>query len=157
MTPARKTIIGFAGAALTASVLATAGLAQDANPAVNARKAMMQVMAFNLGTLGAMAQEKAPYDAEAATVAANNLVALTQVNLAPMFPAGTDSMSIEGTRALPAIWDDMAGVGAKHTALVDAAAGMAAAAGTDLVSLQGAMGPLGGACGGCHDAYRQPQ
>ena len=35
-------------------------------------------------------------------------------------------------------------------------AAMQAAAGGGLESLQGAIGPLGGSCGGCHDGYRQP-
>ncbi len=40
--------------------------------------------------------------------------------------------------------------------LVTAATAMEAAAGTDLASLQAAMGAVGGACGACHKAYRVP-
>ena len=157
MTKARKTIIARAGAVLAASVLASATFAQDANPAVKARQSLMQLYAYNLGTLGAMAQEKAPYDAEAAQAAAGNLATLTTLNVGSMWPAGTDASSIEGTRALPALWENMDDVGARGAALREAAAAMAAAAGTDLASLQAAMGPLGGACGGCHETYRQTQ
>ena len=39
-------------------------------------------------------------------------------------------------------------------ALSEAAAAMETAAGQGLESLQGAMGPLGGACGACHEDYR---
>ncbi|MCB1361156.1 MAG: cytochrome c, partial [Rhodobacteraceae bacterium] len=34
---------------------------------------------------------------------------------------------------------------------------MVGAAGTDLATLQGAVRGLGGACGGCHQTYRQPE
>jgi cytochrome c556 len=73
------------------------------------------------------------------------------------WPAGSDSDAIEGTRALPAAWSDYQGVvkiagdfGAATTAL-------AAVAGTGLEEMKAAMGPVGGACGACHKAYRKPQ
>jgi len=66
-------------------------------------------------------------------------------------------MSIDGTRALPALWENFPDLMTKGKALADAAAGMADAAGTDLASLQAAMGPLGGACSACHKAYRAPE
>lgn len=153
MTKTRALILGLAGAAL----VATSGFAQDANPAVTARKAQMQLYAFNLGTLGAMAKGDVEYNAEAAQAAAGNLVTLASLSAAAMWPAGTDDMSIEGTRALPTLWESMPDVMTKASALSEAAGAMAAAAGTDLASLQAAMGPLGGACGDCHKAYRAPE
>lgn len=128
-----------------------------ANPAVKARQSLMTLFAFNLGTLGAMAQGNTPYDSEAASTAATNLAALTQVNIVPMFPEDTDADSISDTRALPDIWENLPDVATKHQALQQAADAMADAAGTDLASLQAAMGPLGGACGACHDNYRVPE
>ncbi|MEE4346330.1 MAG: cytochrome c, partial [Paracoccaceae bacterium] len=44
----------------------------------------------------------------------------------------------------------------KNDDLVTAAKAMEGAAGTDLASLQAAMGPVGEACGACHKAYRVP-
>lgn len=116
----------------------------------------MQILAFNMGQLGAMAQEKMPYDAAVAQVAADNIVAMTTVKQNAYWPMGSDSDSVEGSRALPALWSDMDGVMAKAAAFGEAAVAMQAAAGTDLASLQGAMGALGGGCGGCHEAYRMP-
>ena len=124
--------------------------------AIKARQAHMQILAFNMGQLGAMAQEKMPYDAATAQVAADNIVAMTAVKQNAYWPVGSDSESVEGSRALPALWSDMDGVMAKAAAFGEAAAAMQAAAGTDLASLQGAMGALGGGCGGCHEAYRMP-
>lgn len=123
---------------------------------VKARQSTMTLYAFNLGTLGAMAQEKIPYDAEAASAAAANLAALTSMNQGPMWAPGTSTEDLEGTRALPKIWTDMEGVIENVVALNEAAAAMETAAGEGLDSLKAAMGPLGSACGDCHKAYREP-
>jgi len=74
-----------------------------------------------------------------------------------MWPAGSDNGAMQGTRALPAIWQNMDDFGSRFGALQGATEAMMAAAGTDLAALQGAMGPLGAACGGCHQTYRQAQ
>ena len=103
----------------TAAALLAPGLAlaESDNPNVMAREAFMDVMAYNLGQIGGMAQGRMPYDAAVASTAAANLYHLSMVDIAAMFPAGTDSMSIDDTRALPAIWDDMAGFQARIAAL----------------------------------------
>lgn len=141
------------------AVVATTAFAggHNGNPAVKARQAHMQLYAFNLGILGGMAQGKVDYDADAASAAASNLAALTSMSLGAYFPEGTDSDSIEGTRALPALWADMPGVMAEATALAEAAAAMEIAAGNGVEAIQGAMGPLGGTCGSCHESYRKAQ
>lgn len=147
----------FAAGLLSLAVVGTA-IAQDSeNPAVKARTSIMQLYAFNLGTLGAMAKGEAEYDAEAATRAANNIVVVSQIDQSAMWPAGSDNGSDPSTRALPAIWENFADVGAKGQALADAAVAMQAAAGQDVEALKGAMGQLGGACSACHKAYRAPE
>lgn len=122
--------------------------------AVKARKATMQLYAFNLGILGGMAKGAMDYDAAAASAAAGNLVKLSSQNQMAYWPKGSAQGEIDGSRALPAVWEDMAGVGQASAALKDAAMAMEAAAGTDLAALQAAMGGLGAACGSCHKAYR---
>ena len=124
--------------------------------AVKARQAMMQLNAYNLGLLGAMAKTTVPYGAEAASKAAGNLVTLTLLDQSTFWPQGSDTPSIEGTAALSAIWEKSPDVVTKATALNDAVAGLNAAAGTALAALQAAMGPVGEACGACHKAYRKP-
>lgn len=157
-----KTLALSAGIAFTAAALAltsTATAESHVDPAIagaiKARQAQMQLYAHNMGVLGGMAQGKMDYDADAASAAASNLAALVQLNQSTYWPQGSDNASVEGTRALPAIWEDMAGVMEKGGAMVDAAIAMEAAAGGGLESLQGAMQALGGACGGCHQSYRQ--
>ena len=126
--------------------------------AIKARKAVMQLRAYSLGQLGAMAKGEVEYDAAAATAAANNLLALANLDQSTMWPQGTDNASMPGkTRALPEIWSTYPAVVEKAKAMVTAAEAMAAAAGTDLASLQGAMGDVGKACGGCHKPFQAPQ
>ena len=123
----------------------------DANPAVTARQAHMQLYAHNLGVLGGMAQSKIDYDAEAAQAAADNLLAVATLDQRGYWIEGTS----EGTKALPAIWENMDDFMSKSEGMITAARSMADVAGTDLASLQGAMGDLGGACSACHREYRQ--
>ena len=146
---------------LTLSALALAGLAtglsaqdNDVDPAVKARQSHMTLNSFNLGLLGNMARGNIDYDAEAAQAAADNLVALASLDQTRYWPEGTDSDSIEGTRALPAIWENIPDVMAKAEALETQAATMAEVAGDGLDAMRGQIQALGGACGDCHDNYR---
>ncbi len=144
-------------AALCAACLSTmAGpvLAQDLPASVKARKANMQLYAYNLGQIGAMAQEKAPYDAEVAKSAAANLVALSSLDQTSYWEPGTDNASIEGTRALPAIWDDVGKMAEHEGTLHEAATALAGTAGDGLDALKAGLGPVGKACGDCHENYR---
>lgn len=137
--------------------LSGAAIAQDdeaLTAAIEARQAHMDLYAFNLGVLGGMAQDKIEYDADMAQAAASNLAMLSQMDQSRYWPAGSDTM-MEGTAALPELWDNLDDVMAKSNDLVMAAAAMDEAAGQGLDALKAAMGPLGGACGACHRSYRQ--
>lgn len=123
--------------------------------AIKARQAHMQLYSFHLGTLGGMAKEEIPYDADAATAAADSLVALSQLPQGGYWLPGSDSDSIEGSRALPAIWEEGSEAGQKGADFAAAALDMQIAAATDLDALKASMGTLGGTCGGCHKPYRQ--
>lgn len=150
----------IATATLVTLSLAGTAQAQDAKAiegAIKARQSQMTLFGFNLGLLGGMAKGDIAYDAESAGKAAAGLAALVQLDGSRMWLPGSDNVSAKNTRALPAIWQSGSDVGAKLAALGAAADGMAAAAGTDLEALRGAMGPLGGACGACHKAYRAPE
>lgn len=122
--------------------------------AVKARQSHMQLYAHNLGILGAMAQGNAEYDADAASAAAGNIAALAGLNQSTYWLPGTDSDSIEGSRALAAIWAADSKIGEAGAAFGAAVQKLNADAGTDLASLQAAMGDIGAACGGCHRGYR---
>jgi cytochrome c556 len=134
-----------------------AAIAQDVPAAVEARQGQFKLMALNIGVLGNMARGNVDYDAAQASTAANNLVAISMLDQSFHWPEGTDNMSIDGTRALPAIWADLPDVVMKWQAFGAAATGLAAEAGNGIDALRAALGPVGGTCGACHDAYREPQ
>ena len=144
------------GLALSICAVATMAFAQQKNPAVKARQAQMDLFVFEAGYLGAMAQGKAPYDADAAQKAADSLVALTQVDQSRYWVKGTDSDSIEGTRALPDIMANPDDVTQHLAKLSEAAMAVQKVAGTGQDALGQAIGPVFAACGGCHKAYRMP-
>ena len=151
----------FAALGLMASGAVATGALADGHleKAVKARQGFMQVVAFNLGPLGAMAKGEMDYDAEAAATYAGNLQALANMNTGAMWPAGSDNAALgeDKTRALPAAWAADSKVGEKHQAWTEAMNGLADAAGNGLDSLKGAMGDAGKSCGGCHDDYRAEQ
>jgi cytochrome c556 len=155
MTPART----LTALALGAALLAGTALAEShgSNPAVKARQSHMQLYAHNIGVLGAMVKGEVDYGAEAAVAAAGNLAALSQLDQRTYWPQGTDSDTLDGTRALPAIWNDFPDILTKAKALTDAAVALEATAGDGLDALKAGFGPVGGACGACHKAYQKPR
>ncbi len=75
-----------------------------------------------------------------------------EASFVKMFPAGSDKGE---TKALPAIWTDMAGFQAANKAADVAYDKLAAAAGSgNLEALTAAFGETGKACGACHDKFR---
>jgi len=146
-------------AAALALPFATAALSDADNPfAANiaARQGQMRIQAFNIGVLVAMARGEAEYDAAAAQTAASNIAAISQMDGRAYWPAGSDTAALgDVTRALPEIWQDMAGFGGAWGDFGAAATAMNAVAGDGLGALQGALGPLGQSCAACHRTYQQ--
>lgn len=145
----------FAISLLTTSVVS----AKDDGPhdkAIKARQALMQLYSFNLGILGGMAKGKIEYNAEAATAAADNLLAAVSMNQSAMWPAGSDNATDgnRSNRALPAIWSSYPKIVDAGQAMHEAATAMQAVAGNGLDELKGAMGAAGKSCKGCHDDFR---
>lgn len=137
---------------------AISGEAED--KAIKARQAVMQLLSFNLGKLGAMVKGDMAYDADQARLAANNLKAVAGIRQDAMWPKGT-AMEEPGrqgkTWAKKSAWDTYPEVAKKHEALVAAADKMAAAAGGGVDAIKGAIGAVGGSCKGCHENFRAPR
>ncbi len=148
--------IAFA-ATLSLALGAGAVAAQDLADQVGARQGQFKLFALNLGTLAMMGTGRAEYDARAAQAAADNLVALSGLDQRALWPAGSDSGAIDGTRALPAIWDNPEDFAAKLVALNAAAVEMARVAGDGADAIGGQLRGLSGTCSACHQAYRAPQ
>ena len=143
-------------AAAMAAFSSTAIANDPMEKAIKARKAQMQLYAWNLGQLGAMAKGAVPYDAAAASAAADNLLAVVSLNGMTMWPQGSDSTAMAGkTRAKVEAWTTWPAIGKKSEAMTAAATQMAAAAGGGLDSLKGAIGEVGKGCKGCHEEYRE--
>ncbi len=148
----KKTIFLITGLAVFTS---TAALAQtDFSGELKARQGQFRILAVNLGILGAMAKGETPYDAEMAQHSADSLVAVSHVYQPPLWPEGTDNMTIEGTRALPSIWDEREDFLSKWEGLGTAVTGMQEVAGTGQEAVGPALGKVGEACKACHDKHR---
>ncbi|WP_425091378.1 c-type cytochrome [Tropicimonas sp. S265A] len=146
--------------AVSTAVAASAGAAfadEALENALKARKGQFQLLAFNVGVLGGMARGNAEYDAAQAQVAAENIQAIAALNQAAFWPEGSDSMSIDGTRAMPVIWDNFDDFASKWQAVAAAAEGLPAAVGAGVAGIGPALGPIGGTCKDCHDTYRAPR
>ena len=153
-----RMIAAGAAVAVLASTMVFAGShSTPESAAVKSRQAVMLLRGANAGVLFNMVKGSMDYDAVAAQAAADNLVSLaTTMNQMAYWPPGSSSADMEGTTALPAIWEAGSDVGAKGKAMVDAAMAMQAAAGS-LDGVKANIGAVGGACTACHKAYRQPE
>ena len=130
-------------------------LAQDAEDAVEARHGFMTMLGINMGQLAGMAKGEIAYDEAAASLAASNIVALTQYDAPALFVEGTSSEDMRDSEALPAIWENPDDFRAKFAALREAAAGSPEAVKGGQGNLGPAVQKLGGACKSCHDDYRK--
>ena len=114
-------------------------------------------MLITLGLLGDMAKGKSDYDAKIASAAANNLVAMANMDNSTMWPAGSgvDANGLkEKTRAKPEIWSTYPKIGEKSKDLKDALTEMAADAGNGLDAVKANMNAVGKGCKGCHEDFR---
>ncbi|MFW5642042.1 MAG: c-type cytochrome [Roseicyclus sp.] len=151
----QRLIALLTASAIGVSAIAPMAVAQDDLPfPVQARQGQFTMMGLNIGVLVGMARGERDYDAAAAQAAADNLVAISTIDQSFHWPEGTDNASLSGTRALPAIWEDLPDVNAKWEAFGAAAEGLADVAGDGLEPMQAAIGPLGATCSDCHDSYR---
>lgn len=146
----------FASLTLAAlvSTLSVPAMAQFQKPedAVKYRKAAFTVMAAHFGRLGAMANDKMPFDAK---VAAENAEIVESMSKLPWagFGPGTDKGE---TRAKPEIWTDAAKFKKGSEDMMTAVAQLKAAAKTgNLDNIKKAFGESAKTCKACHDAFRK--
>jgi cytochrome c556 len=140
--------------AITAVLTAHSALAQGKpGDAIRYRQAAFMVMAKHFGSLGAMANGKAPYDAK---VAASDAEVLAVVHPLPFnaFGPGTDKGA--KTEAKPAVWQkaeefnkDVESYKAEMPKLLEAAKS------GDAAALKTAFGPAAKTCKTCHDTFRE--
>jgi cytochrome c556 len=146
----RKTlVVALIGAIAAGAMVGGATYALAQGDIIKQRKDNRQ------GARQAMGAIKGVIDAKGATAGAVAHAAKLkelEIAFAKMFPAGSDKGE---TKALPAIWTDMAGFMASGKAAEAAYDKIAVAAGAnDMAALTAAFGDAGKACGACHDKYR---
>ena len=127
---------------------------QRAAEAVEVRQGLFQLLNFNIGPIGAMAQGAAPFDAELAERNARRIAALAAM-IPDVLAEDTRGFDLD-TLALDPIWDNMDDINEMSQALIDSANSFAdTAAGGDQEATLGGLRSLGGTCGNCHDTYRE--
>ncbi|MBP6252548.1 MAG: cytochrome c [Rubrivivax sp.] len=134
------------------SALPAAAQFQKPEDAIRYRQAAMTLMAAHFGRIAAMAQGKAPWDAQAA---AANMLVVNTVHKLPFaaFGPGTDKGA--KTRALPEVWSKTADFKDHADKLDEAIGPLDAAVKTgSLDNVKTAVGPVGKACKGCHDDFQ---
>ena len=141
-------------AALTAAAACLALPAQaqfaKAEDAVAYRQAAYRVLAHHFGSLGAMANGKAPFDAARAAADGEVLAAIAKLP-ATGFVAGAESKA-----AKPAIWTEGDKFKQIDQDMIEAAGKLSTAAKSgDLEQIKAAFGPTAKTCKTCHDSYRQ--
>lgn len=117
--------------------------------AVKYRQSSLFVMSQHFGSLGAMANGRAEFNAD---LAKQNGAVLETIAALPWqaFGAGT-----EGGKTKPEVWSQKAKFDEHTNKFVAEAGKLAAAAKTgDLAQLKAAFGPAAQTCKACHDAFR---
>jgi cytochrome c556 len=139
--------LGLSAAAVQAQ---QAGNAEDP---IAKRRMLMRANGAAAGLGGAMVKGEVPFSPAAANSVLSNFRAVGYT-FGDYFPEGSQTGD---TRALPRIWEDMAGFQAELADFrADAEAAIAAKPET-LEAFQAAFATLGQDCQSCHEKYRRPQ
>ena len=140
-------------AALFLAASAVTASAQPLKPEkeIQLRQSAYALMGYNFANLGAMAQDKKPYNKDEAARNADFVAMLAEVPKG-FFGDGTDHG--RDTKAKPEIWQKRQDFDAKMDKMVQETKKLPQAARTDLAALKKAVGDAGAACKACHDDYR---
>jgi cytochrome c556 len=144
--------------ALVAASIALTGVALAESPPSKAdrilayRKALYQVIAWNVGPMGAMAQDKAPFSAPEFALRAERVAEITPMLAEAYSP---ESKGVANSKLKPEMWANRADFDAKLKDLVDRSAALAEVAkGGDPAKTKAAFFSMADACKACHDKYK---
>ncbi len=144
--------------AVAASIVLTGAALADGPPSkaekvLAYRKALYQVIVWNVGPMGAMAQDKVPFNAPEFALRAGRVAELTPM-LAESYPA--ESKGVANSKLNPDMWANRADFDAKLKDLVDRSAALAEVAKTgDPAKTKAAFFSMADACKACHDKYKE--
>ena len=137
--------------ALTVSTVAQ-GQSNRAEQYLKYRKGVYQVIAWNIGPLSAMAQDKQPYDAAVFAERAERVSRLTPMLAESYAP---ESRNAPDSKLKPEMWSNRADFDEKLRTLVARSEALAkTAAGGDAAASKAAFFDMAQACKACHDKYR---
>lgn len=147
-----------AGIVLTTGAIAqnTQTPEQEAQGAVNMRKSVVRLFAFNMAPINAMARGNREFDAALVERNARRIAAL-----APMLPEAFAAMDTRAfdleTEALPVVWDEFEEFQQRANNLVEGINNLAAVAANgnqaETIRTAGSIGRT--YCGGCHEMFRE--
>ena len=138
---------------LVAGAVQAQGAPSKGEQALKFRKSAYQVMAWNFGPLGAMAQGKVPYDAAEFAKRAERVAQVAPM-LSEGFPAET--RDLPNSKLKPGMWTNRADFDAKMKDLVDRTATLATVAKSgDFARSKAAFFDAANTCKACHDEYKK--
>ena len=144
-------VLAIAAAAFTLSTSASAQF-EKAEDAIKYRQSAFFVMGQHFGRIGAMANDKAPFDAKAAQ---DNAVIVATLAHLPWVAFGPGTDKGAKTKAKPVIWKEQVKFQEHADDMKKATTELAAAAKTNnLDNLKAAFGDAAKTCKACHDNYR---
>lgn len=146
----QRLLLAAASIAALATALPAAAQFQKPEDAVKYRKAGMTIMAAHFGRLGAMAQDKVPFDA--AVAVANAQIAADMSKL-PFAGFVEDTSGTEKGSPKPNVWTERAKFDEGAKKLQDDMAKLALAA-KSLETLKAAFSETAKNCKSCHDHFR---
>jgi cytochrome c556 len=119
---------------------------------VEYRQSLYTVIGANFGPMGAMAQDKIPFDLAQVKLRSERVAFLAPM-LKEAFPA--DSNGVAHTAAKPEIWTDADTFSKALQNLIDKSAALATTAKSgDTAAIKTAIQQTGQACKDCHDKFR---
>jgi cytochrome c556 len=144
-------ILVAAGIAITGAARAD-GPPSKAEQALTYRKALYQVIVWNVRPMAAMAQDKLPFNAAEFALRAGRVADLTPM-LAEAYPP--ESQGVANSKLKPEMWSNRADFDAKLKNLVDRSAALAqVASGGDQAKTRAAFFSMADACKACHEKYK---
>jgi cytochrome c556 len=144
--------LAFAAAAVTLAAPASGQSFQKTEDAIKYRRGAFTVLAAHFGALGAMANGRAPFDAQAAA-RHGDVVALASHLPFNAFVPGSDKGE---TRARAEVWSENAKFKSATEKMQGEMQKLAAASKTgNLDNLKDAFRSAGATCKACHDDFRK--
>ena len=147
-----STTLMIAAAATLAGTARADEPPSKAEQALTYRKALYEVIVWNVRPMGAMAQDKVPFNEAEFALRARRVAELT-----PMLPEAypPESQGVANSKLKPAMWTNREDFDTKLKTLVDRSATLAAVAkGGDPARTRAAFFSMADACKACHEKYK---